>query len=136
MTKKLYHQPNIVETVYEPDTKSIIAAWQNLGPHDYLRPCTEAQLKCARQDDAKVVIVDTSKAKGVLKQEDQEWFGTYLFPKLQAAGIKAIITIVPSDALAKLTARQWTRTGQQFGVEFIDTATLQTARQLAKQYAQ
>ena len=83
-----------------------------------------------------MVIVDTSKAKGVLKQEDQEWFGTYLFPKLQAAGIKAIITIVPGDALSKLTARQWTRTGQQFGVEFIDTATLQTARQLAKQYAQ
>ena len=66
----------------------------------------------------------------------EPWFGTYLFPKLQAAGIKAIITIVPSDALAKLTARQWTRTGEQFGVEFIDTATLQTARQLAKQYAQ
>ncbi len=134
MSKRIYQQPNVVEAVYEPGTKSIVVTWQDLGPHNYLRPCTEAQLKCAQEDGAKVIIVDTSKAKGVLKQDDQEWFGTYLFPQLQAAGIKSIITVLPESALSKLTAKQWSSTGKQFDVEFVDTATLKVARQLAKQY--
>jgi len=133
MSKLLYQQPDVVSAEYDAATNAVIVTWQNLGPHNYLRPCLAAQNKSVKGDGAKYIIVDTSEAKGVLKQEDQEWFATELFPELQAAGLKAIITIVPKAALTKMATRQWTRTGAQFGIEFYDAASMEDAVAIVNQ---
>jgi hypothetical protein len=54
---------------------------------------------------------------------------------MQDAGVKAIITGLPGDALSEWAARQWNRTGTQFGIEFIETGSLEVARELAEKYA-
>ncbi len=134
MEKVLYTQPNIVKVIYNSETKTIIARWDNLGPHDYTQRCTQAQLACVQRDRARVIIVDTSQAKGVLNLTDQEWFRTYLFPALEKAGLRAIITIIPREAVTKLSTQRWKRTGQQVGIEFIEVANFEIACEIAKEY--
>ena len=135
MSRVLYDVSNTVEAVYDRNINSIVVTWTHLGPHDHLRPCVKAQLECVKRDGAKALVVDTSNATGVLKQEDQEWFNTQLFPSLQAAGLKAIITVVPQNALTKLAARQWQSSGRKSGIEFIQTESRTTALERAKTYA-
>lgn len=134
MPNAFYQVEDIVEFSYDAATKTILAAWTNLGPHDYMRPALEAQQNYIRQNDVKVIIIDTAQAKGVAKQEDQNWFQSVIFPELEALGVKAVITVLPVSALSRLAARQWNRTGQLFGIDFIDADTLETARSIAQDY--
>ena len=135
MHQVLYNSDDVVAAHYDQPLNTIIVTWTFLGPHDYLRPCLEAQLECAREDNAKSVIIDTSNATGVLDQSDQEWFGTTLFPEMQKAGVKAIITVTPENAIPKMASKQWQSVGLQFGIDFIETGSLETAKELAQQYA-
>ena len=113
---------------------TIVVAWANLGPLEYLRPTLEVQRECMKTRETRVIIVDTSITEGVLTQEDQERFQTDIFPEFEPNGVKALITVLPQSALSRLAARQWMRTGSQFGVEFIDVDILETALNVAKDY--
>lgn len=134
MSKDIYTVQGFVETIYDPTIKTIIVTWKNLGPHNYLRPCLEAQVECVREDGAKVILVNTATAKGVLSQVDQSWLATDVFPVYEEHGVKAVITVVPKQVFAKLAARQWQKTGRQFGVDFVDTGSYEAALELAKKY--
>jgi hypothetical protein len=134
MVKDLYTVDGVVETSYDPSIKSIIVTWIHLGPHDHLRPCLEAQVDCVENDGAKVILVDTAESTGVLAQVDQTWFGEYVFPTYQRNGVKAVITVVPKSALTNLAAKQWQKTGSDFGVDFVEVDTIKTARKLAADY--
>jgi hypothetical protein len=66
--------------------------------------------------------------------DDQKWFGDYLFPNMQKAGIKAIITVLPKDALAKLGAKTWNKTGNMFDIDFYEVSSRAEAENQAKNY--
>lgn len=134
MSKNIYTKEGIVETIYDPSIQTIIVTWINLGPHNYLRPCLEAQVECVRNDGAKIILVNTAKAKGVLSQVDQTWLATDVFPVYEEYGVKAVITVIPRQIFAQLAARQWQKTGRQFGVDFVDTGSYEDALELAKKY--
>ncbi len=134
MTVQVYQQPNIVKVVYDATLKSLIVEWTYLGPHKSIRPCTMAQLKAIQENRAKAIIVNTANATGVAKKEDLKWFDNYLFGELEKAGLKAIITVIPQDALTRLSASYWKNTGKTFGIEFLETATLEKAKELVSEY--
>ncbi len=134
MEKVLYMQPDIVKVIYDFGMKTIIAHWDNLGPHNYVQLCTKAQLACVRQDKAKVIIMDTAKAKGVMNLTDQAWLGTYLFPELYKAGLRAVITVTPTEATTKLSTQRWNRTGQLSEISFVEVSSFEAAREIAKRY--
>lgn len=134
MSKEIYYESGIVDTRYDESTKSIMVTWMNLGPHDYLRPCLEAQVDCVKNDGAKIIIVDTVTAKGTLSMVDQNWLATDVFPVYEAYGVKAVITAVPKRFATQLAANQWEKTGSQFGVDFVNAASVEAAEKLAEEY--
>ena len=104
MRKSIYtaSAPGIVDTEYDDELKSVIVTWHNFHAPKDMRPSCEAQLKAIRANNGKCVIVNTSKAKNSVPPEDQKWFVDYLFPEQIKAGLKAIITIKPESAIAKI----------------------------------
>ena len=134
MKKDIYTVKGVVETIYDPAIRSVIVSWYDFSQFGILRPCLEAQVECVREDGAKMIIVDTRKAKGMLEQIDQEWLGTNVFPVYEEYGVKAVITIVPKSALTLLSAKQWQMTGSAFGVDFVETQSFDTALEIVKQY--
>lgn len=134
MKKDIYAIKDVVETIYDPAIRSIIVTWYDFNQFGILRPCLEAQVECVREDGAKMIIVDTTKAKGIIEQLDQEWLGTHVFPVYEEYGVKAVITILPKSSLTLLSAKQWQMTGSAFGVDFVETSSFNTAMDIVKQY--
>ena len=130
----LYDAPGYGNAWFESSNNCIYAHWDNMLTSKHMRPCCEAQLQAAIKNNAKAVIIDTASAKGTPVLDDQKWFGDYLFPNLRKAGIKVIITVLPKDALAKLGAKAWNKTGTMFDMDFIEVGSLAEAETQARKY--
>ena len=134
MKNNIYNAPGFVDTWYEPDKGIIAAKWHKLTTREHVRLSCEEQLKVAQTTNAKCIIVDTSTAEGVPFPEDQKWFGDYLFPNMQKAGIKAIITVLPQNALTRLGTNTWNKTGSLFDMDFVDAASFEDAVDISSRY--
>jgi len=134
MKTMLYEAHGFGNAWYESSNNCIYAHWDNMLTSIHMRPSCEAQLQAAIKYKAKAVIIDTSISKGTPVLNDQKWFGDYLFPNMQKAGIKAIITVLPKDALAKLGAKSWNKTGSLFNMDFIEVGTLMEAENQVNKY--
>mgnify|MGYP000930798166 CR=1 FL=1 len=134
MKTMLYDAPGFGSAWYESSNNCIYAYWENMLTQKHMRPSCEAQLEAVKKYGAKAVIIDTSDSKGTPMVDDQKWFGEYLFPNMQKAGIKAIITVLPKDALAKLGAKTWNKTGNMFDIDFFEVNSRAEAENQAKKY--
>lgn len=134
MKMELYKAEGFVDAWFDNTAKIIVAKWYKMTTKEHVRPSCEAQLKKTETKDVKCVIVDTSEAQGTPFLEDQKWFGDYLFPNMQKNGVKAIITVLPSNALTKLGTRTWKKTGSIFDMDFLEASSLKEAERLAKKY--
>lgn len=67
----------------------------------------ERALATAQRSGSLWYIADTSKVRDVLPQEVIQWWGRVWVPRLTQAGLRAIVTVVPSSALASLSTRSW-----------------------------
>ena len=127
-----YEKPGVVRTYMDSSLPStIVVEWDNLYDGDVIKESCQAQLDKVKSG-AKYLIIETSKAKGVPKQDIQSWFGDTLFPAFDKAGLKAMITVVPESALSKMAAKNWIRNGSPFGFDSYDAASLDDAKNLIK----
>ena len=134
MKTDLYNAEGYVNAWYDSSNQIIVAKWYKMTTKDHVRPSCEAQLQKAKSAPVKCVVVDTSDAIGTPFPEDQKWFGEYLFPNMQANGVKAIITVLPKNALTKLGTKTWTKTGTQFNMDFLEVASLEDAEKMSASY--
>lgn len=135
MDKVVYTQPGIVHAVYDSEMKGIVVTWEKLGTHHYIRPCFESLVDCIQRNGVKVIIINTTKATGVVSQEDHKWFEGFLFHKLERAELKALITVIPENAFSRLSTDHWKRIGKSFHqIEFLETDSFEKAQELAKNY--
>ena len=121
-----YEEAGIVLAQADGTTRTLLVRWDDLGPHDYIRPCCEAQIREV-QGGARFLILDTSESTGAISQDDQAWLGESLFPRLAEAGLEAIVTVVPRNAMAKLSSRGWARTASPFGFDMFEAASEEDA---------
>lgn len=124
----LYDAPGNTSASYDAANQTVIAKWDNFPAGGHFRPCLEAQVNCVRNQGAKFVIVDVATTQGVPSQEDQQWLGEYVFPSYESAGLKAVVTIVPADALTRLGANRWQQTGSAFKFDMFEVASLEDAQ--------
>ncbi len=132
--KDLYSIDGIVETKLNTDINAVVCRWETFSGHGHLRPCIETQIQAVRSG-ARFVVVDVSAAKGLPNNDDQEWFGTHVFPAYEKAKLRALITIVPQSAVTKLGARRWQSTGNRFGFETFEAASLDEAFSICRERA-
>lgn len=132
MKEQLYKEPDITTCIYDTEKNSVVVKWHKLSGHDHLRPCLEAQMKCVKEKGAKFVVVDVSSAQGTPTQEDQDWFGTKVFPFFDKQGLKALITILPQSALTKLGAKTWQKTSIGFSFSNYEVGSLKAAGELVQ----
>ena len=106
--------------------------WLKFGSDELVQRCCTSQLEQVKQG-AKIIIIDTRNTKGFITTQTNTWFQEKLFPDMQKAGIKAMITILsPNDAIVRLSSRQWKRAASPFGFAMYDAQTLDDANELAQ----
>lgn len=108
MIQVLDEQPGIISLEYHKDRGFVVFNWTsfNIMIEDIRRIFPKA-LELTRQGKAYYYIAETSKVKNVLQKEIIDWWGNVWVPKLVQAGLKGIVTVVPSSALATASTNTW-----------------------------
>ncbi|OQX21363.1 MAG: hypothetical protein BWK80_33725 [Desulfobacteraceae bacterium IS3] len=129
----IYIKEGHVKVNYKSENGVIYVLWKNLFDQDVVRECCERQLKEV-QNGAKIIIVDISRTKGVVLEQTQKWFETYLFPGYVTAGLHAIITIDSEIPTTRLSAKKWTQIGASFSFDMVTVKTKEEAAKAVTEY--
>ncbi len=122
----LYEAPGVTLATYDRSTRTITVSWKALNDSKSLRECCDAQLKAVKQG-ARYLIIDVADAKGVVRQEDQAWFGNTLFPAFDRAGLAKMVNVLPKSALTKLSSGTWSKTASPFNFEIFEASSIDEA---------
>lgn len=132
--RTVYKKEGRVKMDYNSETGVIYVTWKNMyDQKDTLHVCERALKQV--QNGAKVIIIDMLKAKGVILEETQNWFQSYLFPNFARAGtLRVIINIDSKIPVVRLAAHRWTEKGAGFGFDIITVRSREEAAKAAVEY--
>jgi hypothetical protein len=106
----IYEKPNHIQVVYYPNENFILFDWTNFRVTlAEIRELHEKALATAQEKGCYYYIAETSKVRNILPGDVIRWWGEVWVPKLVAAGLRAIVTVVPSSTstLATLSTHDW-----------------------------
>src|SRR4051812_21210223 len=69
----LYFAEDWVDSWYDHTDKVIVMTWFNLSNNIHYRQSYLAQLEASRKYQPRALIIDTSKAHGLVHPDDHEW---------------------------------------------------------------
>jgi hypothetical protein len=105
---KIYEKPGHVVTSYNARLNYVLLKWADFQlTLDEIKALHVATLDTARKYKCFHYIADTARVANAFPQDVIRWWGEIWVPQLVAYGLKAIITIVPSKAMAQLSTKRW-----------------------------
>ncbi len=135
MSSTIYMKEGYVKVNYKPENGVIYVLWKNLFDQNIVRECCERQLEEVRKG-AKIIVIDVSKAKGVVLEENQKWIENSLFPGYAKAGLRAIVTIDSELPVTQLSAKRWTQAGAGFSFDLLIVKSKEEAVKAVSKYLQ
>ena len=130
----LFSIPKVVEVVYHPGSRAVVAHWESLCTPEARKAIERASDECKRVG-AKTWIADLTQNPGVPSQEDLVWMGTTAVALARKCGLVAVINVHVESALATLGSKRWTRGASAGGMSTYDCKSLGDALQLAADVA-
>ena len=130
----LFSVPKVVEVVFRPEARAVIAHWDSLCTPEARKAIERAADECKR-GGAKTWIVDLTRNPGVPSQEDLVWMGTSGVTLARKSGLVAVINVHGESALASLGSKRWTKGASDGGMSTYDCKSLADALQLATDVA-
>jgi len=129
----IYMKEGFVKVTYNPESGVIYVLWKSLFDQNIVRECCERQLEEVRKG-AKIIVIDVSKARGLILEENQKWFENYLFHGLANAGLCAIITIDSEIPAVRLSSKKWTQAGTNFSFDMVTVSSKGEAANVVAEY--
>lgn len=133
MSNTIYMKEDFVKVRYNPESGVIYVLWKSLFDQNIVRECCERQLEEVRKG-AKIIVVDVSKARGLILEANQKWFESYLFKGLANAGLCAIITIDSEIPAVRLSSERWTQAGTNFSFDMVTVKSKEEASKVVSEY--
>ncbi len=104
----IFTEKSFLKVKYYPLKGYILFKWHKLNIDlSQLRIAHKKALKIAKEKKCYYYIADTSEATLTLTPEVIGWWRYEWVPKMQEAGIKAIITILPNNFLSLYSTDDW-----------------------------
>jgi hypothetical protein len=127
-------RPGIGSVGYDADVQAVVMTWLR-NDNDSFQPMLETQLRVVTERGARSVIVDTSQVKGVINDANQDWLVNDFYPRLGAAGLRALVSVIPQSAIAALVNRRSFHEPVGLAFQVVECASLDDARAVARGYA-
>jgi hypothetical protein len=123
----IFSKPGIVTVSYNANKNYVLFDWTSFAVTlDEIKTLHTAALRAAESHSCRTYIAETSKVTNTLRQDVIEWWGSVWVPRLAKAGLRAIITVQPTSAIASLSTRSWQRTVIE-GITMINVGSLADA---------
>jgi len=133
MNNTIYMKDGFVKVNYNSESRVLYVLWKSLFDQNIVRECCERQLEEVRKG-AKVIVIDVSKARGLILEVNQKWFENYLFNRLAKAGLRAIITIDSEIPAVRLSSKRWTQAGTSFSFDMVTVKSKEEAAKVVAEY--
>jgi hypothetical protein len=104
----IYEKPGYIQVVYHPDKNYVVFDWTDfLVTLEEIQELHKKALTLAQEKGCYYFIAETSRVTTVLRHDVLKWWGEVWVPTLDKAGLRAIVTVVPSSAIATLSTHVW-----------------------------
>lgn len=104
----IFSERSFLKVKYYPHKGFILFKWQRLNIDlAQLKIAHKKALKYAEEKKCYYFVADTSEASLALTPEALGWWRSEWVPKMQAAGIKAILTILPKNYISLYSTKDW-----------------------------
>ena len=130
----LFRIPKTIEAVHYPEAKAVVAHWESLSTADCCAAIERGSNECRRLG-AKSWIVDLTKNPGVPTQADLHWMSTVGVDLAIKNGLRAVINVHGSSAIASLGSKRWSKGASEGGLTTYDCKSLADALELAAEVA-
>jgi hypothetical protein len=88
----------------------VLFDWTNfMVTLDEIKTLHEKALTTARRHNCRNYVADTVKVTTTLRPEVVAWWGSTWVPVLAEYGLRAIVTVIPTSAVATLSTSNWQR---------------------------
>ena len=130
----LFRIPKTIEAVHYLEAKAVVAHWESLSTADCCAAIERGSNECRRLG-AKSWIVDLTKNPGVPTQADLHWMSTVGVDLAIKNGLRAVINVHGSSAIASLGSKRWSKGASEGGLTTYDCKSLADALELAAEVA-
>lgn len=104
----VYDKPGYVQVRYQPADNIMVFDWTNfMVTLEEIQDLHGKALDAARKKLCWDFVAETSRVQNVLRQDVIEWWGTVWVPELVKAGLRSIVTVVPTKAISQLSTQSW-----------------------------
>ena len=123
----IYECPGFLRVVFDADAEYFSFEWEDFSISlAEIKKAHKAALSAAVAKACFRYVAQCARARDSLLPEVVFWWRSEWVPKLIAAGVSRIVTVVPSSTLATLSNRDWQRELQD-GIEIINVASFEAA---------
>lgn len=126
----VYSIPGKLTVTWNSEAKAIVDTWASYGVSldEFKTAVLEKGVNFAKSKGVKAWIVDSSQAKGVFKQEIQDFIGSTVFPKFAEIGVKFFITITSEvSAVTKMTVSSYSAKTGPNGLQLVEVGSAKEA---------
>jgi len=104
----IYRKEDFIQVSYRSKLNYIIFDWTNFFVTlEDIQDLHQKALKTAKEKNCFYYVAETSKVNTILRPEVIKWWGDIWVPELAEAGIKGIVTVVPTSVISTLSTHSW-----------------------------
>jgi hypothetical protein len=104
----IHEIPNYIRVSYDESKDYVLYDWSDFQiTLDQIKIAFEKALAMAKLKRCYYFVAETSKVRTILRPEVLKWWGETWMPKVEEAKIRAVVTVVPPTAVARLSNRSW-----------------------------
>jgi hypothetical protein len=121
------NKPGKITVSYNAAKDYVLFDWTSFNVTlDEIKAVHEDALATAKRHNCRNYIADTSRVTNALRQEIIAWWGTTWVPTLATFGLRTIVTVPPSSAIATMSTGSWQRQVVN-GIAMLNAASLAEA---------
>lgn len=104
----VYDKPGYIQVVYDSAENIMVFDWTSfMVTLPEIQELHRKALEMARKKLCLDFVAETSRVQNVLRQDVIEWWGNVWVPELVKAGLRSIVTVVPTKAISQLSTASW-----------------------------
>ena len=120
----IYQKPGHITVSHNAAKNYILFDWQSFRVTiEEITTLHTQALDLAKQHSCYHYVAETSRVTNALRQDVVAWFGGTWMPTLAAYGLRAIVTVVPTSAIAMMSTSSWQRQTVS-GIDMINVGSL------------
>jgi hypothetical protein len=123
----LFENPGRVVVSYDDRKGYVLFDWSSFNVTlEEIRLLHQRALDGAKRHNCRTYVADTSKVRNALPQNVIAWWSDTWVPVLATYGLRSIVTVLPTSAVANMSTTNWQRQVVD-GIAMINVASLADA---------